>query len=113
IIKRIGEYPARELMLTGQRIPGQEAERLKLVSRCFSDIHATEAYLQATLQLLLTSGPAAIGHCKNLIDTVVNKISLAEAVACTAEMIAQIRASKEGQEGMAAFLEKRKPDWVG
>ncbi len=112
IIKRIGEYPSRELMLTGQRIHGRDAEHLKLVNRCFSDIHATEAHLQATLQLLLTSGPQAISHCKKLIDTVANKISMTEALDYTAKMIAEIRVSAEGQEGMAAFLEKRKPNWI-
>ncbi len=96
-------------MLTGQRINGREAENLKLVNRCFSDIHATEAHLQATLQLLLTSGPQAISHCKKLIDTVANKISMTEALDYTAKMIADIRASAEGQEGMAAFLEKKNP----
>lgn len=112
IIKRIGEYPSRELMLTGQRINGRDAEHLKLVNGCFGDIHATEAHLQATLQLLLTSGPQAISHCKELINTVVNKISAAEALTYTARMIAEIRSSEEGQEGMAAFLEKRKPNWM-
>jgi methylglutaconyl-CoA hydratase len=62
--------------------------------------------------LLRTSGPAAITHCKNLIDMVVNHIDLKEALNYTAQMIAEIRASAEGQEGMAAFLEKRSPRWV-
>lgn len=112
IIKRIGEFPARELMLTGQRINGKEAEALKLVNRCFNNIHETEAHLQATIQLLLTGGPKAIEYCKTLINAVTNTISIQEALNYTATMIADIRSSAEGQEGMAAFLEKRKPNWI-
>ena len=48
VIKRIGEYHARELMLTGKRINGTAAEQYKLVNKCFNDAHATEAHLQAT-----------------------------------------------------------------
>ncbi len=111
VIKRVGEYGARELMLTGRRINGMEAESYKLVNK---SLPATEieAYIDQMIQMLLTSGPAAITHCKNLIDKVVNHIDLNEALTYTAQMIAEIRASEEGQEGMAAFLEKRKPGWV-
>jgi methylglutaconyl-CoA hydratase len=42
----------------------------------------------------------------------VNNIDLHEAVAYTAKMIAEIRQSDEGQEGMNSFLEKRKPNWI-
>jgi methylglutaconyl-CoA hydratase len=51
-------------------------------------------------------------HCKNLIDEIANKLTLQEAITYTAKMIAEIRASDEGQEGMNAFLNKRKPNWI-
>jgi methylglutaconyl-CoA hydratase len=111
VIKRVGEYGARELMLTGRRITGAEAEALHLVNRSLPAAEV-EVYVQQTVQLLLSSGPAAITHCKNLIGKVVNEIGMDEALEYTARMIAEIRASAEGQEGMAAFLEKRKPGWV-
>ena len=53
-----------------------------------------------------------MGHCKKLIDQVCNRLSMNEAIEYTARMIADIRSSEEGQEGMAAFLEKRKPKWI-
>ena len=59
-----------------------------------------------------TSGPNAMSQCKTLIHEVANNLTLMEAYDFTARMIADIRASREGQEGMNAFLEKRKPDWV-
>jgi len=111
VIKRVGEYGARELMLTGRRITGPEAENYKLVNKSLP-AEQIESYLNQMVQMLLTSGPAAITHCKTLIDKVVNHIDLDEALTYTAKMIAEIRASDEGQEGMAAFLEKRKPNWV-
>lgn len=111
VIKRVGEYGARELMLTGRRINGTEAETYKLVNKSLP-ADEVEAYIEQMVQMLLTSGPAAITQCKELIDKVVNHIDLNEALTYTAQMIAKIRASAEGQEGMAAFLEKRKPKWV-
>jgi methylglutaconyl-CoA hydratase len=111
VIKRVGEYGARELMLTGRRINGKEAAEFKLVNK---SVPATdlEETVQTIIALLRTSGPKAMGHCKTLIDQVSNHLSLEEAYDYTARMIADIRASEEGQEGMNAFLEKRRPNWV-
>ena len=60
----------------------------------------------------MTSGPVAVAKCKELIKRV-PRMDLDEAGPYTAEMIAQMRVSEEGQEGMAAFLEKRLPKWKG
>lgn len=111
VIKRVGEYGAKELMLTGRRINGREAEWFRLVNKSLpaSDL---EDYLDKMIEMLLTSGPKAVTHCKVLIDQISNKITLEEALTYTAKMIAEIRSSEEGQEGMAAFLEKRKPNWI-
>jgi methylglutaconyl-CoA hydratase len=111
IIKRIGESGARELMLTGRRIQGKEAEGFHLVNKSFATDKLDE-YLNAVISQLKTSGPEAMRHCKNLIHEVSNNLTLAEAYDFTARIIAEIRASEEGQEGMNAFLEKRKPKWV-
>jgi len=111
VIKRVGEYGARELMLTGRRINGNEAEHYRLVNK---SVPANElpACVDEMISLLKSSGPKAISHCKHLIEEVSNNIALDEAIAFTAHMIAEIRASEEGQEGMTAFLEKRTPVWV-
>ena len=111
VIKRVGEYGARDLMLTGRRINGTEAENYKLVNKSLP-ADQLDNYVNQWIEMLLTSCPEAIIHCKKLIDKVVNHIDLNEALTYTAKMIAEIRASEEGQEGMAAFLEKRKPKWV-
>jgi len=111
ILKRVGEFGARELMLSGRRIKGMEAEKMQLVNQSLPADNL-EKHLAETIKLLLTSGPSAMSQCKNLIFDVSNKLSLNEALEYTAKMIAEIRASEEGQEGMNAFLEKRTPAWV-
>jgi methylglutaconyl-CoA hydratase len=109
IIKRVGESKSRELMLTGRRFNGQEAASNGLANYSVEDI---EKKSQEVINSLITSGPKAISQCKELIDQVVNHKTLEEAKKYTAEMIAEIRGSSEGQEGMSAFLEKRKPNWI-
>ena len=111
VIKRVGEYGAKDLMLTGKRFNGQEAEWYRLVNKSVEPEKLDE-YVNSVIAFLKTSGPKAMTHCKNLIFEIANKLTLEEAYDYTAKMIADIRSSEEGQEGMAAFLEKRKPNWV-
>lgn len=111
VIKRTGEYGARELMLTGRRINGRDAEKYRLVNNSYP-ADQIDQELQTILSHLKTSGPEAMKHCKTLISEVSNNLSLLESYDFTAKMIADIRASEEGQEGMNAFLEKRKPSWI-
>jgi methylglutaconyl-CoA hydratase len=59
---------------------------------------------------LLVCGPQAIATCKQLFLNVSN-MTIEEAYQYTAELIANLRISEEAQEGMQAFLEKRKPSW--
>jgi methylglutaconyl-CoA hydratase len=111
VTKRVGEYGARELMLTGRRIKGKEAEHFRLVNKSLPAVEL-EAYVSSVIALFRTSGPKAMSQCKNLIFNICNLETMEQAVESTARMIAEIRASEEGQEGMAAFLEKRKPGWI-
>ena len=111
VTKRVGEYGSKELMLTGKRFNGPEAEHHKLVNKSLSSSDL-DVFVNDVIGLLKTSGPKAMTHCKNLLYDISNKLSLQDAIEYTAKMIAEIRASQEGQEGMAAFLEKRKPNWV-
>ncbi len=111
VIKRVGEYGARELMLTGKRFNGREAEHYRLVNRSLKG-EETWKHVEEVIGLLRTSGPRAMTHCKALIRQVSNNWTLKQALAETARMIAEIRSSEEGQEGMKAFLEKRPPSWI-
>lgn len=111
IIKRLGEFGTRELMLTGRRINGKEAEKFHLVNKSVP-MENLDEHVASVISMLRTSGPEAMSHCKKLIHEVSNHLTMEEAYDYTAKIIAEIRASEEGQEGMNAFLEKRKPKWV-
>jgi len=111
VVKRIGEYGARDLMLTGRRFLGKEAEYYRLVNKSLP-AEELEDQINSTIKVLMSSGPDAIAACKLLLYNISNKIKFVDSIDYTANLIAELRASKEGQEGMAAFLEKRKPGWV-
>ncbi len=70
-----------------------------------------EVRIEEILAHLISAGPEALANCKELLFQV-PRMSVEEAGEYTARMIANLRISAEGQEGMAAFLEKRKPAWV-
>lgn len=109
--KRVGEYGSKELMLSGKRFKGPEALHHRLVNGSFPENLLMHEVEQIIAQLS-TSGPKAMSHCKELLFQLNNNWSIEEAISKTAEIIAEIRQSAEGQEGMAAFLEKRKPNWI-
>lgn len=111
VCKRIGEAGARDLMITGRRFTGSEAESVRLVNKSFTTEEALEEQLAFTRKMLMSSGPAAMGAAKELIYNLFNKYNFEDSIDYTAKLIAQLRASEEGQEGMASFLEKRKPKW--
>ena len=111
VTKRIGEYGSRDLMITGRRFSGKEAEWYRLANKSLP-AEELEAYVGEIIKQLFTSGPDAIAACKTLLYNISNNLEFEEAIDYTARTIAELRASKEGQEGMASFLEKRKPNWV-
>ncbi|MGF1586057.1 MAG: enoyl-CoA hydratase-related protein [Bacteroidales bacterium] len=111
IIKRIGEFPARELMLTARRFYGIEAAGRGLVNRSFP-AEEVEQELAMLVEQLIEGGPEALGIIKRLIFDVCNNLTICNSVGKTAGIIADIRTSEEAQEGMSAYLEKRKPKWI-
>ena len=112
IIKRIGEFNARELMLTGKKFYGEEAAQKGLVNAVFPSESELEEHINQITQELKSSAPGAMTNCKELIFNITKSNNFNETLDYTARMIADARASKEGQEGMSAFLEKRKPNWI-
>jgi methylglutaconyl-CoA hydratase len=110
VMDKIGAGRARALFLTGERFDGREAERLGLVHRALPKDQLDGA-VDATVQQLLSSGPAAVASAKELIAAVAPR-TLEGATAVTARWIAHLRATPEAKEGMSAFLDKRKPNWM-
>jgi len=109
VIKRIGEFGAKELMITGKRFKGPEALKWKLVNNSIPE-EELEKKLQQLIEEIKRNGPKAIRATKKLIHSIIDS-DIDELIEYTGDLIAELRASDEGQEGMAAFLEKRKSKW--
>jgi methylglutaconyl-CoA hydratase len=109
VFPRIGESAARELFLTGERIGAREALEIGLV-RAAVPAEELDAAVAKRVSQLLQAGPRAISEIKELIEEIAFR-RVEDVQRYTVERIAELRASPEGQEGMRAFLEKRKPEW--
>lgn len=110
VIGKIGASAARRYFLTGERFPATEALRLGLIHEVVS-ADRLSARVEELARELLSSGPAAVAACKEFIWKVGEEFPSPALQKAAAEVIAKLRASPEGQEGMKAFLEKRKPNW--
>ena len=104
-----GRSAARELFLTGARFTAQRAREIGLVHAVAPEAEL-DAVVDGYLRELLTSGPTAVAAAKQLIASVAGR-PVADVTDLTAQTIARQRVSPEGQDGMRAFLEKRKPSW--
>jgi methylglutaconyl-CoA hydratase len=112
VIGAIGERKARRYMLTAERFSAAEAYRIGLVHEIVPGEAELDEAVGEIVDALLANGPLALGECKALIKAVANRPIDQEVIDDTAKRIARVRASDEGREGMAAFLEKRKPSWI-
>ena len=109
VLAKIGRSAARELFLTGRRFTAQHALDIGLVHTVVP-ANNIDAGVDAVLREVLSAGPEAIAAAKRLIAHVALS-SVADATALTSEALAERRVSTEGQEGLRAFLQKRKPGW--
>jgi methylglutaconyl-CoA hydratase len=110
VIPKIGESHARALFTTGERFGAERALRIGLVHEIVPDEAALDARVAALLDELLGAGPSAIRQAKSLARAV-DALGIDDARRRTPGIIARQRTSAEGQEGLAAFLEKRPPRW--
>jgi methylglutaconyl-CoA hydratase len=109
VVRRIGESRARRLFLTGERIEARTALEIGLIN-VVVESGELDRQTDEFIGLLLDAGPEALRNAKELLRRV-PVMSPGEARIYAARMIAGLRVSPEGQEGMAAFLEKRRPRW--
>lgn len=110
LLKRMGEKNLREYFLTGERFGAARAAEMGLVNAVVP-ADELDAAIDAKIAMILTGGPEALAVSKELVREISER-SLEENAPYTAEVISRLRISKEGQEGMNAFLEKRKPRWT-
>jgi len=107
---QIGDKRARDLLLTGRFFDSAEAHRLGLVNEVVdpADLHDR---VQSLAQQLAANSPASLAATKQLMAAQ-NKVWLDHAISLAMEANALARETSDFREGVAAFLEKRKPVWV-
>jgi methylglutaconyl-CoA hydratase len=108
VMRAMGERTARRYFLTAEVFDAEEALHIGMLSILTDKLDET---VDGLLAHLLAGGPQAHGAIKDLIREVGGRRPDDALSADTAQRIAEIRASAEGREGIAAFLEKRKPSW--
>lgn len=111
VIKAMGENAARRYFLTAERFSAQEAHRIGFVHEVTTADKLDEV-VGGIVKALVNNSPNAVKQAKVLVRDITAKPVTTELLADTAERIANIRASGEGREGIASFLEKRKPSWL-
>jgi len=109
VLAKIGRSAARELFLTGRLFSAQHALDIGLVHTVVGP-EDLDAAVDAVVGELLAAGPEAAAAAKRLIADVWASRG-AETTTLTATALAKRRVSAEGQEGLGAFLQKRKPGW--
>ncbi|RCS58587.1 enoyl-CoA hydratase/isomerase family protein [Parvibium lacunae] len=111
VINAIGPRMAHRYFLTAERFSASEAHRIQLVHAVTSAEELDDA-IDSLLNHILLNGPHAVAQAKQLIQMQRGRELDDTLRAETAQHIAQIRRGPEAQEGIRAFLEKRKPSWV-
>ena len=111
IVQRIGLTQSRRIMLTGVRFNGVEAERLGIAHFCEEDADAVNARLEEVLASVRRCGPAANRMTKELLFHYMDQ-GLAPTLEFAGKLFADCMLGDEAKEGVASFVEKRKPNWV-
>ena len=111
IVKRIGISNMRRLFITGERFTSEYAKEIGLIDYLVSE-EELDREIKKYVELIYSSGPISIMEIKKLVDRC-QKMDIEDYKKFTVEKIAELRISDEGQEGINAFLEKRKTKWSG
>lgn len=111
VVAAIGERAARRYFLTAERFTAEEARQIGLVHEVTPSLQEAFTLAHSLIKNILAGAPGAQADAKDLIASVVNREITEELRTDTAQRIADRRGSPEGQEGLTAFLEKRKPSW--
>jgi methylglutaconyl-CoA hydratase len=109
VVAKIGQSHARRYFLTAESFGAEQAVQIGLAHIVSDD---PQAQVETWLAQVLLGAPGAIADAKSLIRDVSDRPISFSLRSETADRIADRRASPEGREGLAAFLEKRKPGWA-
>lgn len=110
LVRAMGERQARRWFLTAARFTAEQALAMGLV-HAVVPVDQLDAAIGAELKALRAGSPAALAAAKELVAAVARPIDAA-VIEDSARRIADRRASPDGREGVSAFLDKRKPDWM-
>lgn len=111
VIKAMGEQAARRYFLTAERFDALDARRIGFAHEVVA-ADALDSTVAGIAKALVNNSPNAVKEAKTLVRDIVGKTVDDALLLDTASRIAAIRASLEGREGVASFLEKRKPTWL-
>ena len=111
VIAAIGARQARRWFATAEQFDAAEALRIGLL-HAVVPADELDAAIKRQIDLLLKAGPLAASHAKQLVRRVDSEPDRGKLDRDNADLIARLRVSPEGQEGLVAFLEKRKPAWA-
>ncbi len=109
VVRKIGESAARRYFVTGEIFTAATALGMGLVHEVVP-APALDQAIERLCAAVLANGPAAVRQAKALAREM-GRVPLSQALHAAVEVISRVRASPEGQEGMAAFLDKRPPKW--
>ena len=112
VLRAIGARQATRYFQSAERIDAVRAREIGLVHETVEP-EQLDARVQEIVAALLLGGPAAQAAAKDLIRVVDGQLINETLVEETAHRIAHLRATPEAREGIAAFLDKRQPNWIG
>ena len=112
VVEAIGPKRARALFMTARPFDAAYAERIGLIDEVVADTAALEQAQAVLAKQILACAPGAVGEAKDLVAHVAERPIDHAVMHETARRIARARVSEEGREGIAAFLDKRKPSWA-
>ncbi len=112
VVQAIGPRNARGLFATARVFDAAYAEKIGLITQVVPDVAALEAAAVKIAGDILACGPEAVAGSKRLVDEVASRPINRDLMELTAHRIASVRVGDEGQEGVRAFLERRKPRWA-
>lgn len=111
VVAAIGPRTARGLFATGRTFDAAHAEKIGLITQVVADDTALDAAIASLSTEMMACGPMAVIESKKIVEHVAYQDIDHGLMEDTAKVIARVRVSDEGQEGVLAFLEKRKPRW--
>lgn len=115
VIEKIGSSHARALFMSAERFNAKRALEIGLIHEVVQDVASLESATERLVKNSLNCGPRAMSAAKNLILNLSipeRRSNLPNCLEYSSKMLAELRVSPEGQEGIRAFLEKRSPAWI-